>query len=273
VSAGNAKLLQTQSSELHLSGQGFLDHEASGYRTRLAFSPPLKEGEDYSLRVLSSTDAFVVLASGRAWRDIPGPLYVTAINTKGGGDSGWVKLTGSGGDSSSSGSSSSAAAEGVQVADVWDDNSTSNGGAAVSTALLVLAAVAVVLSVSVAYYLYRKNVRMSAHLRELTAREFEMASVQRMPLSGGSGGGSSSSSGGSSSGGSSSSGVGATVTEKVVAAVSEVLGKATSSIPSSSSASLSSSSPKPSTGGDEEKGLGRNSGGERDVYNVIGNQD
>ena len=97
--------------------------------TKIIFEPPLTEGTDYSLRVVTRTDLEITLLDGKryvayltlspcamlsnpsrhspsepSWRKDKGPLIVKAINTRG-DDDGWVQLPG----------------DGVHVADVVDD--------------------------------------------------------------------------------------------------------------------------------------------------------
>jgi len=103
IYSDNKKIYRTHSHEFHIRGTGF-PLANSDYRPKLKFSPPLTEGVDYSLRVISRVDLEVTLLDGRAWADKPGDLKVTQINTRG-DDAGWVVLPG----------------DGVHVAEVLED--------------------------------------------------------------------------------------------------------------------------------------------------------
>lgn len=93
VYSDNKKVYRTHSHELHIKGTGF-PLPATGYKVQLKFDPPMG-ASDYSVRVVERGDLEVTLLDGRAWRETPGPLVVTAINTRG-DDAGWVKLPGDG---------------------------------------------------------------------------------------------------------------------------------------------------------------------------------
>jgi hypothetical protein len=111
VHSSNKKVYRTHSHELHISGTGF-PVPPSLYKPSLKFSPPLKEGVDYTLKVLERDDLEVTLLDGRAWSQEPGSLMVTHINTRG-DEAGWVKLPG----------------DGVHVAEVVEDvDSDKTGG-------------------------------------------------------------------------------------------------------------------------------------------------
>lgn len=88
------KLYKSLSHRLHISGTGFPDR-ATTFKPTLLFKPPLIEGVDYTLSVVSRTDLEVTLVDGKAWRTEPGLLYVIAINTRG-DDQGWIKFEGEG---------------------------------------------------------------------------------------------------------------------------------------------------------------------------------
>lgn len=103
------KLFRTHSHELHIKGAGFPEDE----EVQLKFSPPLEEGTDYSVEVISRTELEVTLNDGKAWSQSAGALQVTAINTRG-DSSGWIQLPGE---------------NGVHIAQVVDDeDSESTGG-------------------------------------------------------------------------------------------------------------------------------------------------
>jgi hypothetical protein len=108
--SSNTKLYRTHSHELHITGKGFPEDEY--YVPLIKFSPPLVDGDDYTVRVIDNTHIEVTLADGAAWRDDAGPLMVTAINTRGDA-AGWVDMAG----------------EGVHVAEIQEDvGSSSTGG-------------------------------------------------------------------------------------------------------------------------------------------------
>ncbi|KAJ1436837.1 hypothetical protein B484DRAFT_344871 [Ochromonadaceae sp. CCMP2298] len=88
------KLSRTHSHEMHLKGTGFPEL-TSGFRPQLKFYPALTEGVDYNLRVQSRTNLEITLVDGGAWRNEPGALQVTHINTRGDAG-GWITLPGSG---------------------------------------------------------------------------------------------------------------------------------------------------------------------------------
>lgn len=109
VFSSNTKLYRTHSHELHVSGTGFPTAIA---KPRVKFNPPLEEGTDYKLTVVSRTDLEITLLDNRAWAASPSPLLITDINTRG-DDAGWVKLPG----------------EGVHIAEVVEDiDAVSTGG-------------------------------------------------------------------------------------------------------------------------------------------------
>lgn len=64
----------------------------SGYKPSLKFDPPLSEGTDYSIRVVSRTDMEITLLDGRAWSPSTGNLKVKSIDT----GAGVVKMSGDG---------------------------------------------------------------------------------------------------------------------------------------------------------------------------------
>jgi hypothetical protein len=101
VFSGNTKVFRTHSHELHIKGYGFPLVMGS---LQLQFNTGLKEDVDYTVKVISRTEAELTLLDKRAWSNEAGPLIVTRINTKG-TDDGWITLPG----------------EGVHVADIQDD--------------------------------------------------------------------------------------------------------------------------------------------------------
>ena len=101
IYSSNTKLYRTHSHELHIKGEGFPRILA---KPKLLFSPPLVEGEDYTVTVLDRTELEITLLDNRAWRSEPGGLQVTKINTRG-DEAGWVELPG----------------DGVHVADIVED--------------------------------------------------------------------------------------------------------------------------------------------------------
>lgn len=103
VYSGTKKLYRTHSHELHIQGTGF-PLASSSFKPVLKFNTPLKEGVDYTLRVVSRTDLELTLLDGRAWRSEPGFLSVVSINTRG-DEAGWVSFNG----------------DGVHVAEVLED--------------------------------------------------------------------------------------------------------------------------------------------------------
>ena len=102
VYSGNTKLCRTHSHELHLKGTGFTKVLS---KPKLTFTPALVEGTDYIITVIDRNELEVTLLDGRSWRTEPGPLQVTAINTRG-DEGGWVAIEGEGG---------------IHVADVVED--------------------------------------------------------------------------------------------------------------------------------------------------------
>jgi hypothetical protein len=108
VFSSNVEIYRRHSHEFHIRGRGFV--RVLG-KVQLQFSPPLTEGLDYSLRIVDRADLEVTLTDGRAWRENPGPLIVTAISSH--GDNGWVKL---------------ADGQGTHVADVVSDVSVAKTG-------------------------------------------------------------------------------------------------------------------------------------------------
>ena len=102
IYSSNTKLYRTHSHELHIKGEGFPKVLA---KPKLVFSPPLVEGEDYTVTVLDRTELEITLLDNKAWRSEPGGLQLTRINTRGGDEAGWVDLPG----------------DGVHVADIVED--------------------------------------------------------------------------------------------------------------------------------------------------------
>lgn len=92
VFSSNKKLYRTQAHELHIMGAGFPKIIA---KPLLKFSPALQEGVDYTVSVLDRNELEVTLLATRQWGPSPGPLLVTAINTRG-DEAGWVDLPGDG---------------------------------------------------------------------------------------------------------------------------------------------------------------------------------
>lgn len=88
VFASSTTLSAMQSEELHIKGTGF-PTSPDEYSIALEFSPPLEEGVDYTVRLSSRTDLYIVLNEGHSWRASPGTLLVTAVNTLGTED-GWL---------------------------------------------------------------------------------------------------------------------------------------------------------------------------------------
>ncbi len=109
VYSSNTKLYRTHSHEFHIKGVGFTKVLSA---PQLRFTPKLTEGEDYTIRVIDRTDMEITLLDGRAWRTTPGPLQITAINTRG-DDDGWVDLMGG---------------DGVHVAEVLEDIDAADTG-------------------------------------------------------------------------------------------------------------------------------------------------
>lgn len=108
VFSGNTKLYRTHTHELHIFGVGFPLVLGS---LQLELNPPLREDVDYTVKVISRTEAELTLLDKKAWSSEAGPLIVTRVNTKGTAD-GWVTLPGNG----------------VHVADVQEDISADNTG-------------------------------------------------------------------------------------------------------------------------------------------------
>jgi len=102
------QLFRTHSHELAIRGAGF---PLVMSRPLLRFKPPLQEGIDYTVRVTTRLDMTITLISGRAWRDTPGSLFITGINTRG-DEAGWVLYAG----------------DGVKVADVIADTAAEQTG-------------------------------------------------------------------------------------------------------------------------------------------------
>jgi len=102
VFSSNTKLYRTHSHELHIKGAGFPKILA---KPKITFVPALVEGVDYTVKVFDRSDLEVTLLDGRSWRSTPGPLQVSAVNTRG-DEAGWVKLPGE---------------DGIHVADVVED--------------------------------------------------------------------------------------------------------------------------------------------------------
>ena len=92
IHSGDAKIYRTHSHEFHIKGVGF---PSTISKVQLKFSPPLTEGVDYTVRVVDRTDMEITLIDKRQWRAEPGPLIVTAINTRN-DDAGWITLPGDG---------------------------------------------------------------------------------------------------------------------------------------------------------------------------------
>jgi hypothetical protein len=107
VFSSQVKLYRTHSHELHILGTGFTKVLSS---TQLLFEPPLIEGEDYTINVISRVELEITLMDGKSWRKDNGPLIIKAINTRGDED-GWVSLSGNG----------------VHVAEVIDDTDSDVG--------------------------------------------------------------------------------------------------------------------------------------------------
>ncbi|CAM9618351.1 unnamed protein product, partial [Ectocarpus fasciculatus] len=101
VFSGNTKVFRTHTHELHIFGVGFPLVMGA---LQLEFNPPLREDVDYTVDVISRTEAELTLLDKKAWSSEAGPLIVTRVNTKGTKD-GWITLPGSG----------------VHVADVQED--------------------------------------------------------------------------------------------------------------------------------------------------------
>ena len=102
VFSSNAKLYRSHSHEFHIKGAGFPKVLA---KPSIKFVPPLVEGTDYTVKVVDRSDMEITLLDGRNWRNTPGPLQVSAINTRG-DEAGWVVLPGD---------------DGIHVADVVED--------------------------------------------------------------------------------------------------------------------------------------------------------
>jgi hypothetical protein len=102
IYSSNTKLYRTNSHELHIRGEGFPRVLA---KPKIEFSPPLVEGDDYTITVLDRTELEITLLDNKAWRSEPGGLQVVRINTRGGDEAGWITLPG----------------EGVHVADIVED--------------------------------------------------------------------------------------------------------------------------------------------------------
>lgn len=86
------KIFRTHSHELLIRGTGF---PMVMSRPLLRFSPALQEGVDYTVVVTTRQDMTITLVGGRTWKDTPGPLYITGINTRG-DEAGWVTYPGTG---------------------------------------------------------------------------------------------------------------------------------------------------------------------------------
>ena len=93
IHVGDVKIYRTQSHAFHIKGDGFIAFMFS--KVQLKFSPPLTEGVDYTVYVVDRTDLEISLIDKRQWRAEPGPLIVTAINTRN-DDAGWITLPGDG---------------------------------------------------------------------------------------------------------------------------------------------------------------------------------
>ena len=153
----NQPLIRTQTRSFRIQGTGFPDPM---YRTAVKFSPPLREGVDYTIAIsIPGSEIDVYLMHGKAWRPDAGPLFVTAINTRGDGG-GWIELPGSG----------------VYVADIIDDRGTTT----VSTTALAGFATVFLLVVGVTVYACTMLNKYHRGLVALTEREFEMS--QRRPM-------------------------------------------------------------------------------------------
>ena len=85
IHAGDVKIYRTQSHAFHIKGDGFI---STFSKVQLKFSPPLIEGVDYTVRAVDRTDLEISLINKRQWRAEPGPLIVTAINTR----NDWIAL-------------------------------------------------------------------------------------------------------------------------------------------------------------------------------------
>lgn len=106
------KLFRTHSHELHIRGVGF---PTAISKPQLKFNIPISIDTDYTIDVLDRTEIEITLNDGSSWGSVAGPLYVTAINTRG-DEAGWVTFPGNG----------------IQVAVISDDiNGESTGGVTV----------------------------------------------------------------------------------------------------------------------------------------------
>jgi len=92
IYSSNTKIYRSHSHEIHIRGGGFTKVLR---KPQLQFTPPLTEGVDYTINVFDRTDMELTLLDGKAWRPDPGPLIISAINTRGDAG-GWVKLPGDG---------------------------------------------------------------------------------------------------------------------------------------------------------------------------------
>lgn len=109
IYSSNTKLYRTHSHELHVKGAGFTKVLS---KPQIKFDPPLEDGEDFSIKVISREEMEITLLDGKAWRDDVGPLKIMGINSRG-DETGWVAMDG----------------EGVHVADIVDDlDASSTGG-------------------------------------------------------------------------------------------------------------------------------------------------
>ena len=92
IYSDNKKLFRTHSHEFHIYGEGF---PITTSKVQLKFNTALTADEDYTIRVIDRTEMVLTLLDRRQWRSEPGPLIVTALNTRN-DDGGWITLPGDG---------------------------------------------------------------------------------------------------------------------------------------------------------------------------------
>ncbi|MCL4419431.1 hypothetical protein M1146_05010 [Patescibacteria group bacterium] len=88
IFSDHKKIFKTHTHSFTIKGTGF-PTTTTKFRPALKFEPALKENVDYTIRVIDRTTIEITLADTKAWRNEPGPLYVTGLNTRG-DDAGWI---------------------------------------------------------------------------------------------------------------------------------------------------------------------------------------
>lgn len=83
MNGGDKVIYETGTKIFNINGTGF-----RAKSTMLIFNPPLEKEEDYMLTVRSPTFMQLTLKTGKKWREDPGPLKVSHIDT----GAGWLRI-------------------------------------------------------------------------------------------------------------------------------------------------------------------------------------